>query len=319
MIDSPPSTEVKASVEVPALSPRLRTRLQALPLLRLRLRLRLLAPLTCDPFLGNLIRGQLGAALHTKAPKSYQTLMGDAIGARRWTLEAPWEATSPLAEGHSLDCYVTLIGNGVNHASELTDAFASIARHGLGRPNETGHRTPVRFEGAELTRWPEIADIASNGTISALSIFDGSTGSASHGMQLKLRRPLCIKQDGQALMTLPSAEQLLRRAIGRLVQLLPYEETGVGMHGSLFQPDEHAAWMFIAQRSSVRATDVREHHWLRHSHRTHADMPLKGLTGCLVMSAPGGALLPWFRLAEWLHLGSKTTFGFGAVTANLVT
>ena len=319
MIDVDTAPEVKARLEIPALSPQLRTGLQALPLLRLRLRLRLLAPLTADPFLGNLIRGQIGAALHTNAPRSYQALMGDGDGARRWALEAPWGDTSLFTAGQPLDCHVTLIGGGVRHASDLISAFASIAQHGLGRSDNTGHRTPVKFEGAELERWLGIHSTAADGSITALSIFDGSTGSVSQGMQLELLRPLCMKQDGRALMTMPDAEKLLRRAIGRLVQLLPFEDTGIDRRGSLFQPEEHDAWLSIAQRTTVRATGFREHHWIRHSHRTHADMPLKGFTGCLVLSAPGGALLPWFRLTEWLHLGGKTTFGLGAVKANLVT
>jgi CRISPR/Cas system endoribonuclease Cas6 (RAMP superfamily) len=42
-------------------------------------------------------------------------------------------------------------------------------------------------------------------------------------------------------------------------------------------------------------------------------MPLEGVTGRLHFEGPVGPLLPWLQLADWLQIGTKTTFGFGVI------
>jgi CRISPR/Cas system endoribonuclease Cas6 (RAMP superfamily) len=56
-------------------------------------------------------------------------------------------------------------------------------------------------------------------------------------------------------------------------------------------------------------------HWRRHSHRSGQDMPLEGVTGRLHYLGPRRTLLPWLHLADWMQIGSKTTFGFGVIEA----
>lgn len=310
---------------VPSLSPRLRSELQALHLLRLQLRLRLLDDLHTEPFLGNLMRGQVGAVLHEQSPTSFQALMGDDAGARLWTLEAPWADAPWLPAGAALDCWVTLIGPGCSHAPALIDAFAGLAVRGLGpaRPPLQGQRAGVRLEAVHRLDLP--GPPAQECGTSALAVFEASPGQPQAGLRLQFHRPVRFKQHGRVLLQPPEPEALLRRALGRVVQLLPPPASSPAgssapeapPHG-LFQPEEHAAWMQLARQSNVTSHDLQACQWQRHSRRTGHDMPLEGMVGAWHLDAPGGGLLPWFRLMEWLHLGSKTTFGFGALKADLL-
>ncbi len=54
--------------------------------------------------------------------------------------------------------------------------------------------------------------------------------------------------------------------------------------------------------------------WTRYSNRQHRKMNLGGVVGSIVLSGELNALWPYLQLGEWLHVGAKTSFGFGRYT-----
>ena len=52
----------------------------------------------------------------------------------------------------------------------------------------------------------------------------------------------------------------------------------------------------------------------RHSYRQGKWMDFDGVVGWMEWEGPGvGAMVPWLRAAEALHVGQKATFGLGRV------
>jgi len=291
-----------------------------------------------EPFMGNLWRGQIGAWWHSNAPAAFTALMGDADGGRHWALRAPWSDGAWTPAGAMLATRVTLIGPAVEHAQAVVDALEAVGRQGLGpRHGQTGLRTQARLQDLRVETLPGASQV----TPSALDVLEHTTaaeamrhadvaGGSGDLLEVALTRPLRFKVDGTVFVGVPTMEQLLRRTLGRLVQLLPAAEgdrpdSGAGTVDTageaepgderrrLFDPQEHAAWMAAARDCHCVEHDLRAWHWRRHSRRSHQDMPLEGVTGRLRYQGPRATLLPWLRLADWLQIGSKTTFGFGAL------
>ena len=338
LLQSRVSGDVQPSVHATGaglcISPALRERLAALPLRRLHARHQLLNDLHTEPFMGNLWRGQLGAWWHENAPATFDALMGSEDRGRLWALKAPWSDEPWVPAGAVLETRITLIGPAVAHEAAVLDALAALGQLGLGGRAEAGRRSHARILDLYAESLPGCGDAHTD----ALALLESDVehghrfavgpGSEPRPIQVTLSRPLRIKRDGEVFVGLPSMEQLLRRTLGRLVQILPMPEpesapahlhdgsiSAADHRSGLFDPDEHAAWMRAADECVCLAHELHAWQWKRHSRRSGRDMPLEGLTGRLHYQGNRAMLLPWLQLADWLQIGSKTTFGFGAIEA----
>jgi hypothetical protein len=301
----------------------LRAALAALPVCRLHARHELLDDLQTEPFMGNLWRGQLGAWWHAHAPSAFAALMGEDTGGRPWALCAPWSDAAWVPAGAILESRVTLIGPGVAHAAAVIDALGELGRAGLGaRRGASGQRTGARLSDLRLEplpgtsqTQPSLLDVLDH-PAAPTGLQPGVADCACQPLWVALKRPLRVKESGKVFLGVPTLEQLLRRTLGRLVQLLPAPPDGhdrAEERSRLFEPEAHAALVAAARACHCVGHDLQAWHWRRQSRRTHQAMPLEGLTGRLHYAGPHAALRPWLRIADWLQIGSKTTFGFGVL------
>lgn len=296
--------------------------------------------LNTEPFMGNLWRGQLGSWWHAHRPTTFQALMGEADGSRHWALCAPWSDAEWVPAGAVLESRVTLIGPAVDHLEAVADGMEALGHQGLGaRQGPVGHRARARLidlrmeclPGSNATV-PNLLDVLEQAAAEAQTP-SGSLKSApdNEGLHVALLRPLRFKVEGAVFVGAPSMEQLVRRILGRLVQLLPDDRAGEDpfvtpravpesqptqddqRQARLFAPQEHAAWIAAARSCICTERDMHRWRWERHSRRSLRVMPLEGITGRFHYRGPRAVLLPWMRLAEWTQIGSKTTFGFGAL------
>lgn len=68
-----------------------------------------------------------------------------------------------------------------------------------------------------------------------------------------------------------------------------------------------------SERCQIKGDHSQERELRRFSSRSRQQHHIEGLSGCWGYQGSGLVyLLPWLALGKWLHLGSKTTFGFGA-------
>lgn len=124
-------------------------------------------------------------------------------------------------------------------------------------------------------------------------------------VRLQMHTPLRVRVDGHLTPTL-SVQALLRAAIRRF-RILTYfygQPDGPSDLSSLFAQadaarivEDHLGWMDLCRFSS----------------RQREPMKLGGVVGHLVLDLPPGQLLEWFRVAEAVHLGKATSFGFGRI------
>lgn len=113
--------------------------------------------------------------------------------------------------------------------------------------------------------------------------------------------PLRLKLGNDLLRAPPPLDVLLHRVIGRAAQLA----------GCSLSP-EHETLFEVARAARIAHHDIRWIDWSRYSARQRRSMPFGGLVGSVRYEGEGlQAIIPWLRLAEWLHAGNKSTFGLG--------
>jgi hypothetical protein len=278
---------------------------------RLRFVHRLWGDLYSEPFKGNLWHGLFGKCLHEADTRAFALLMGDREtqdGARPWALCAPLMLDEWLPADSRVEGVLTLIGqDAIRCRDACISALSAMGRHGFGR-----ERVGATLEQLGLCTPGSSRPLADE----SLSLWDwwqasADEGAATDGISLELSSPLRLKVEGDILRDVPSLELLMRRLLGRLVQLADPD-------AGLFAPGEHRALIELARQSPVVAHHLTGVRWNRHSSRTRQNMPFEGLLGRILYGAPAGVLLPWLRLAEVLQLGGKVTFGMGVLRAEIL-
>jgi hypothetical protein len=303
-------------------SPTLLAAMAEMPLCRLVFAHRFLEDAPLEPLKGSLWHGVFGACLHDLQPAAYAALFDLEESRRPWALVPPLDAEPWVPAGAVVQAAITLIGpEAVPHAAACVQALAEMGRRGLGSRRAKAELLEVALQSAEgdLLPWPEAysglaAAIPPIGTPSAAQVWLAAQAQArsqlsaqAQGLSLRLLTPLRLKQGGEIQRDAPELALLQRRLLGRWVLLNPQRE------GGLFAPGERDAWLGLAEQAPLLEHHLQGLSWQRRSARQQRHMPLEGLCGRLRYGPPAQALRPWWALAEWLQLGSKTSFGLGVV------
>ncbi len=122
---------------------------------------------------------------------------------------------------------------------------------------------------------------------------------------VQLLTPLRLKGEHGLVQQAPAALFLLRRLLARAAMLAGVRAAALPLADSALE-----------QVAALRLTQ-QDLHWddlTRYSARQQAELPLGGLTGWLRYSSHEAmdAVCAWLAMGEWLHVGTKTTFGLGA-------
>ena len=284
------------------------------PLLRLHFSFQALDELRLEGFTGSTWHGALGHALARVSPEAFELLYGQPgqdSGLPRPFVLLP---DLPLAGAASpLGFSVTLFGPAVELAGVLVLAAENLAAAGLGN-----RQIPLR-----LLRVRQIHSLAGTQGAAEVLGLDGlwhgdalapmcladlaanwrqvSAGSLLIRFDTRLR----LKAGSGVLKQTPTLEILLQRLLERISALALLYGPGAlpseGVRGLLAQ----------ARKVALVESTLRWAEWSRASGRTGLVMPWGGLLGEMSYRGDLTELLPWLGLGEWLHVGSKTSFGLG--------
>lgn len=272
---------------------------------RVRYTLRSLG-LSWSGYPGALLHSGLGLALAQVAPQTFADLIGSSpgnedAGPRPWWLLPPLDARMILAPGDDFSLDLFFANPRANWSEDCAAALSRLGALGLGKTR--GHFV---LRGYESLPWRADGDPAQPDTLTAM-LQAARPAEATRHLAVQLLTPLRIKAGGDLLRSAPSAVLLLQRVLARAAML-------AGVRVAALPLAETA----LAQAQQLRISE-QDLHWddlSRFSARQQAVMPLGGLTGWLRYTAPPqqdlAAAYAWLAVGEWLHAGTKTTFGLGA-------
>ena len=278
------------------------------PIAPLRLSLRS-AGMTFPAFSGSLWRGGLGMTLERRFRPAFDLLYGGSGDTRLYALLPP--------QGHqpadsSCELRLSLFGPATRHILACTQAIAELGERGI---RSAGH---YRLEAAAVitpagdVRFFDAADglIAPPRPVDLRDYVTAPSGARCMGVNL--RTPMRLKEGNKLLESPPEFSQLIHRLLGRLQQLAHV----AGMPCPL-PKQEHPPIVLEASRVVRIGANLSEDGLSRRSGRTGQRMTFEGLHGSLRYHGDFSQTLPWLMAGRWLHLGGKSTFGFGAYDIDL--
>ncbi|MFC0215970.1 CRISPR system precrRNA processing endoribonuclease RAMP protein Cas6 [Paenibacillus chartarius] len=131
---------------------------------------------------------------------------------------------------------------------------------------------------------------------------------ATNPLCLKFVTPVRLQEKGTLLQS-PSIEQFLKLLMQRIVVI--HHMYGLG---ELQIDTDHIQQ--ASQRIRVKSQDFQWVDIERFSYRKHTKMKIGGLVGEWVWEGEEeelSAVLPYLQLAEWIHVGKHTSFGYGKI------
>ena len=283
--------------------------LQNLPLLRLHFVFRALDELRLEGFTGSTWHGALGHALARLAPEAFDLLYSQAgqdRGTPRPFVLLPEQTSQP----DLFACSVTLLGEAVALAPVVVLAAENLAAVGLGNRQVPLRLVRVACADAggvareamgESGLWHEA--VCQPLALSALAA--PWVDSAARAIRLQFTTRLRLKSANGVLRSPPSLTILMQRLLERVSTLSQHYGAGALPSATI------RALLADARAGELADSSLRWAEWSRTSGRTGQVMPWGGLVGEVTYQGELAALLPWLALGEWLHVGSKTSFGLG--------
>jgi hypothetical protein len=279
----------------------------ALALHRFRFTLETTRRLALPPFCGSEFHGGMGMMLARHAPAVYRELFSESEHSRPrpYALRAP-VLTRVSKEGEAMVLELMLVGAAGAHIYACFDALARLGETGVGKARG-GFRIAevhaIKPLGTELVFSRTNGHVAFWGSATSVAeILSASEIGPASACSVEFVTPLRLKREGVLLRSVPALDVLLLRIMSRAAQLA--EVPLPAMRHSLLE---------IASSARIACHDIRWQEWSRYSARQGKSMPFGGLVGSVRYEGENlQPLIPWLRLAEWLHVGNKTTFGLGA-------
>ena len=262
-----------------------------LPLMQVSVKARSLGMQLPDN-IGSAWHGGLGKVLHDTQPEAYAALYGDdPQNADQSRLNKPYVLRPPQPDanmfaGGYFGFSIILIGSGIQYAPELCAAIHHLAAQGVG-PG----RGQFEVESIEkkLIQLDELLPQESDITLHFLT-------------------PTLIKEDNRHIKDAPSMQLLIKRIINRAEGYLQSLAVPVQVPEMLKQ-----SLLQQADQILPATHDIAWHNMPRYSARQKVWMPFGGMCGSLQFEKLPVSLLQWLQLAQWLHIGNKTTFGHGRI------
>ena len=276
-----------------------------------------------------MLRGVWGAALHDLEPAVYA-----AVFAPNDQREAgPASHPLPLPpRGTAVASYILrpappdpefapaldwiLIGDAVQHDFTLCRAWDVASGMGLGPERRRFHLhriVALRPDGQasdQPAAWP-LSEVQWDGQTSITATDAAGESPAARLCELAPDQPCCLVFPSplrlmfrKQLIESPTLADIVVAACRRVKAYLPA--------GQL------AAWDQLSRQALGLARDTPAAPWQgqrldlhRYSGRQHAELELRGVTGCLDLPQGPSELWPLLAAARWLHLGKGTVMGLG--------
>lgn len=283
-------------------------------LLHLECRVVMRAAGTLDEQAGNLLHGSLGWAMKEAAPRLWQDAYGPLEqGAVRPLSLHPPHPGSQWQQGESLTFGLTLFNTLACDVEGIKASLQRMGERGWGQQRigftlqELTQRTPLGTRLIWSWQAPEqlsapLATTLEEAILAAAAL----CGEASPSLvQLRACTRLHIKEAGNPVTTAPSALLLGRTLCRRLLAL-------VGPHS---EQERLAVQSHLngLEKISLCWDHTQSDPLSRYSARQRQRHCIEGLRGRWAYQGDIQRLIPWLALGEWIQLGNKTSFGYGAI------
>ncbi|MGC9184896.1 MAG: CRISPR system precrRNA processing endoribonuclease RAMP protein Cas6 [Thiomonas sp.] len=259
---------------------------------------------------GALLHSGLGMMLARVSPALFAVFIGgedaragESSRPRPWWMLPPLDARLAFAPGDDLQLDLLFANPQPHWPQDCAQALHALGAAGIGKAR--GRFSLVRHESVP---WDVAATTAPSGGPAPLTDMLESARHGAEGIRhlgVQLLTPLRMKGEHGLVQQAPSALLLVRRLLARAAMLAGVQTQDLPLAAQALQ---QAAQMRISQQE-LNWDDLS-----RYSARQQAELPMGGLTGWLRYSSPApiDAVFAWLSVGEWLHVGTKTTFGLGA-------
>lgn len=259
-------------------------------------------------FPGALLHSGLGMMLARVAPEVFACFIGgeDAPAGSKATRPKPWWMLPPLdtrmifAPGDDLaiDLYFANPQRGWEQA--CAQALEMLGESGIGAA-----RGRFSMLGHEMVPWSATQPARPEGVALESMLAELACVPSPRYIGLQLVTPLRIKSEGGLLRGAPAATVMVQRVLARAAMLAGVRVADLP---GAAEAQHQAAFLTLSEQ------DLYWDDLSRYSARQQAEVPMGGLTGWLRYQAAADVRTAWAWLAigEWLHVGTKTTFGLGA-------
>lgn len=287
-----------------------------LAVLHVKVQIKMQAAGAFDENAGALFHGSLGWALYDAAPGLWQLGYGELAqqDSRPFSILPP-KAPCQWQAGDLLWFEFVGLAQMSQQLPELVQSFIRMGERGLGQ-NRLGFtvlRVVQNTTEGQCLLWQHHLPVQAINYQSGLLqkavlqsvALSEQIPSETMAVRVEALSRLRLKEQGKVLQSAPSAVQLARAVCRRLLSLQHSTDTE---KDQLYQLIANLAPIQIYQDNTSRS---ELHRYSAHQQQKHA---IEGICGSWVYSGPEvKQLLPWLALAQWLHLGGKTSFGFGAI------
>ncbi|MGI2056733.1 CRISPR system precrRNA processing endoribonuclease RAMP protein Cas6 [Shewanella baltica] len=288
-----------------------------LAILPLRCSIMMLQDGQFDENSGSTFHGGWGWALKDTAPQLWQWGYGQLEqGAIRPFAIFPPQGPNTWLKGDLRQFEITLFGPMTEDLPAIIQSIKLLGEIGLGINRcqfELHQVTRVGPDGERLL-WSTFAPLQLEQQSAMFKLDDAFLTSAPLWCnlppdrlltQINTRSRLHIKEQGKALTQAPSALTMSKAIARRLIELVDNvtdtEKVAVLENLSGIE-NTCLAWEHTQEQSIVR-----------YSSRTRNRHHIEGLHGTWAYIGPGVLpLLTWLTIGRWIHVGGKTSFGFGA-------
>jgi hypothetical protein len=216
-----------------------------------------------------------------------------------FVMTPPLDARTAMPAGVELFLDVTLIGPG----SEFLPHFIYVLEK-MGASGRYGGRFALRSV-LSAVDGAVVYDGAMRRILRPPAEWRDGDAQPVRSIQLDFQTPLRMRTDGQ-YNTAPNFTQIAQALLRRLSLL-----------GAIYgaPPAEGNDWLhrLMAQVDQARteSAEFRVYHWDRMSGRLGRRVQMDGVVGRVRATGDLTELAPWFRLGEWVHVGSGTSMGMG--------
>lgn len=254
----------------------------------------LLEPAKLPGSKGSLWHGAFGQALLACAPPVFDALYGESRDkpTRPYVLLPPLTTEEQFPAGAPLDFELTLFGSAVQYADACAGALRWLGQQGIGPQR-------ARFTLAQTTQ-SDADDLA--------RACAPQEESGTNTVRLRFATPMRLKSRNNVLREAPPLTVVMERLLARLHLLYTLD------HETPLLPfNQRDELLASAGSCDLLSNRTNWQDWERFSARKQQSMPFGGLSGEAAYQGEVAPLVPWLRLAEVVHLGSKTTFGMGKI------
>ena len=293
-------------------------------------RCRLTAPASFSAYKGSMLRGSLGVFLKKTCCTMHRGVCEDCMlartcafpmlfigkpiskGTQTVTLPPPYclepgdTGKTLYAAEETFSFKLTLFSYAVEYLPYFVHAFILAGQHGMGKSVEDTRGTfeleQILHEGDSIFQKESQRVLIPAGEELTLPVWDPAPAPAGT-LAVQLETPCRFKADNRL-----SAELSFRQLFNLIVRRI---RTLWALDGVTVMFDDFSTMLDRADAIRTLESRLLWKDWTRYSSRQKAAMQLGGLQGTARYHGDLAAFLPFFTLAEQLHIGKQTSFGLG--------